>query len=84
MHLLKSHTKAITHILQMITFAVVEKQMKHKGEQRKALVEPWCEHWNICSWWKGTSQSELMLNNEEEIKLVTISIVELLLSESIS
>ena len=30
----KSHTEAIMHILQIITYATVEKGMEHRGEQR--------------------------------------------------
>ena len=32
--LLKSHTEAITHVTQIITYAVREKGMEYKGEQR--------------------------------------------------
>ena len=29
-----SHTEAITHVLQIVTYAVREKGMEYKGEQR--------------------------------------------------
>ena len=32
--LIKPHTEAITRLLQIVTYAVVEKGMEHKGEQR--------------------------------------------------
>ena len=50
LHLPKSHTEAITHVPQIITYAVKEKGMEYKGEQREALVEPWCKHWSCCGW----------------------------------
>ena len=34
LHLPKSHTEAITCILQIVTYAVREKGMEYKGEQR--------------------------------------------------
>ena len=32
--LTKSHAEAVTHVPQTITYAVVEKELEHKGEQR--------------------------------------------------
>jgi len=83
MHLPKSRTKAITSIPQIVTYAVREKGMEYKGEQRWALVEPWCKHWSYCSWQKGTSPDEATLNSEE-IKSLAIARIELRLSEGIS
>ena len=34
LYLPKSHTEAIMHILQIVTYAVREKGMEHKGEQK--------------------------------------------------
>jgi len=34
LHLLKSHTEAIMHVPQIVTYAVREKGMEYKGEQR--------------------------------------------------
>ena len=34
LHLSKSHTKAITHVPQIVTYAVRDKGMEYKGEQR--------------------------------------------------
>jgi len=42
-----------------------------------------CKHWSYCGWPKGTSLDEATLNSEE-IKPVTIAIIELRLSEHIS
>jgi len=83
LHLPKSHTEAITSVPQIVTYTVREKGMEYKGEQRLALVEPWCKQWSCCSWWKGTPPDEAMLNSKE-IKPVAIAIIELRLSERIS
>ena len=40
LHLPKSHTKAITRVLPIVTHAVLEKKIECKGEQRWVLVEP--------------------------------------------
>ena len=82
-HLPKSHTEAIMHIPQIITYPVREKGMEHKGEHRQALVEPRCKHWNCCSWQKGTSWDEATFNSKE-IKPVAIAIIKLRLSKGIS
>jgi len=82
-HLPKSHTEAIMRISQIVTYAVREKGLEYKGEQRWALVEPWCKHWSCCGWWKRRSLDEATLNSEE-IKPVAIAIIELCLSEGIS
>ena len=34
LHLPKSHTEAITHVLLIVAYAVREKGMEYKGEQR--------------------------------------------------
>ena len=56
---------------------------ERNGEQRLALVEPWCKHWSCSSWWKSTSWDEATLNSEE-IKPITLVIIELCLSEGVS
>ena len=33
LHLPKSHTEAIAHVPQIVTYAVVQKGMEYKGEQ---------------------------------------------------
>ena len=83
LHLSKSHTEAIMHVPQIVTYAVKEKGMEYKGEQRWALVEPWCKQWSCCGCQKGTSPDEATLNIEE-INPVAIAIIELRLSERIS
>ena len=65
LHLPKSHTKAITRVLPIVTHAVLEKKIECKGEQRWALVEPCCKHWSCCGWHKGMSWDEVTLNNEK-------------------
>jgi len=83
LHLLKSHTEAITRIPQIVTYEVREKRMEYIGEQRWALVEPRYKHWSCCSWQKDTSPEEAALNSQE-IKPVAMAIIELCLSEGIS
>ena len=83
LHFLKSRIEAIVRVPQIVNYVAREKGVKRKGEQRYALVEPLCKHWSCCDWWKGTSQDEATLNSEE-MKLVTIAIIELCLSEGVS
>jgi len=64
------------------TYVVVEKGINIKGEQKQALVEPWCEHWSCSGWEKGTSRDETMLNSEE-INPIALAVIEVHLSEGI-
>ena len=82
LHLPKSRTKAIMHILQIVTYTLREKGMEYKGEQRWALVEAWCKDWSCCGWQKGMSPDEATLNSEE-IEAVAIAIIKLHLFEGI-
>jgi len=52
----KSRTEAMTHIPQIITYAVVEKETGLKGRQTCAST--------CCACRKGTSWDEVMLNNQ--------------------
>ena len=40
LHLPKSQIEVIMRVPQIVTYAVREKEMEYKGEQRLALVEP--------------------------------------------
>jgi len=77
LHLLKSYTKAIRQVLQIITYVCCS------GKQRLALVEPCCKYWSCCGWQKGTTWDKVMLSGEK-FKPVAIAIIELRLSEGIS
>jgi len=80
--------KGIVHIPQIITYAVREKGMEQNGEQTKVSLA-WCKHWSCCSLQKGTSLNEVEKNHfskhlsSEEIKPVSLAIIELCLSEGI-
>ena len=67
--LTRSRTKAIMHVLEIVTYAVREKGMEYKGEQKWALVEPWCKHLSCCGWWKGMSPDDVTLNSWEKLGL---------------
>ena len=82
LHLLKSHTVAVRHVLQIITYSLVDKEMEYNGEQRQALVEPGCKDWSCCGWQKG--RYDVSGQSDVEIKPVTIAIIKLRLSEGIS
>ena len=55
---------------------------ERNGEQRQALVEPWCKHWNCWGWQKGMSRDKVT-RIREEIRPVALAISELCLSKGI-
>ena len=85
MHKSKFCTEAMMHVPQIVTYVHGHGEMN--GQQREALVKPWCKYWNRCGWWKGTSWDEATLIgiDDKEIKPVAIAtIIELRLFEGIS
>ena len=72
-----SHNEAITCLLQIVTYTRLwRKNGRSKEYKGSTMIQ-------ACSWWKGTSQDEVMLISEE-IESLALAILELCLSESIS
>jgi len=77
LHLLKSHTKAINCILQIVTYIVREKGRRTKVNFNAAMIQV------MELLWLANRHDDAMLSSEE-IKPVAIAIVHLCLSEGIS
>ena len=75
-----SRTEAITCLPQIVTLRSSEERM---GDQRVTKVAPWCKRCSSCDWWKSTSQDKVTLISEE-IKSLSLAVLELCLSEGIS
>ena len=79
LHLLKSHTKAIRHVPQIITYVTVEKKIKNKGNLFTTMIQTL----KLLQLAKGTTRDKATLISEK-ITPVTIVIIKLRLSEGIS
>ena len=77
LYLPQSLTKAIMRILQIVTYAAVEKGMENKGKLRQNRDA------GIGAAAVGTSRDEVTLNSAK-IKPITLAVIELRLSEGIS
>jgi len=78
LHLPKSCIEAITHVLQIITYAAVEKGMEHKGEQM------WTSIGTDAVGEKAHLRAKKRQTVQKSSPYVSLSVIELCLSEGIS
>jgi len=79
LHLAKTCTEATTSVLQIITYAVREKGVEHKGEQRGSFGRTMMQALELLRLAIVMSPGKVTLNSEE-IDPVAVTIIKLCLS----